>query len=81
MLWLILLAIGALLSFAGFALMIVDVLSERWPEGKGESEVGGVVVIGPVPIVFGTNKRAAIVAALLGAVIMALALLVILLTR
>ena len=53
-------AIATLLLVAGF-------LAEK-EEGNShtESEVGGVVIIGPLPIVFGSSKKAATVAALLG---------------
>ena len=48
-------------------LLVVGFLGER-EEGEPhtESEVGGVVIIGPLPIVFGSSKKAATVAALLG---------------
>ena len=53
-------AIATVLLVAGF-------LGEREEgDSRTESEVGGVVIIGPLPIVFGSSKKAATVAALLG---------------
>ncbi len=45
--------LGILLIFIGFAVMMLAmVLSAK----EGKVEGGGVVLIGPIPIVFGTNK-------------------------
>jgi uncharacterized protein (TIGR00304 family) len=55
--------IGAILLVAG---LITNSLQES---GGGSASVGGVVVIGPIPIVFGTD-RAALLIGVIGAVIL-----------
>lgn len=51
---------GTLLILAGFVLIfagvVVSVARSLLGEGDIEAEVGGVVFIGPVPIVFGTGR-------------------------
>jgi uncharacterized protein (TIGR00304 family) len=54
-----------LLSLIGFALISVGILivvavvllMAKRSAGKGNVKAGGVVIIGPVPIVFGTDKK------------------------
>ena len=54
----ILLAAGIALIFVGIIITIVAVLllSIR-SAGKGKVEGGGAVIIGPIPIIFGTDKK------------------------
>jgi uncharacterized protein (TIGR00304 family) len=70
------------LFLAGFALIVVGVLivilalllvSVR-SAGKGKVRGGGAVIIGPVPIVFGTDKKSLKTVLLLSIVLTALAL-------
>lgn len=72
------------LFLAGFALIVVGVLivvlalllvSVR-SAGKSKVRGGGAVIIGPVPIVFGTDKRSLKTVLLLSIVLTALALVV-----
>ncbi len=42
---------------------------------EGRAKGGGVILIGPVPIVFGTDKRYAVIAMILAVVIMLLAMI------
>jgi uncharacterized protein (TIGR00304 family) len=72
------------LFLAGFALIVVGVLivvlalllvSVR-SAGKGKVRGGGAVIIGPVPIVFGTDKKSLKTILLLSIVLTALALVV-----
>ena len=72
------------LFLAGFALIVVGVLivilalllvSVR-SAGKGKVRGGGAVIIGPVPIVFGTDKKSLKTILLLAIVLTALALVV-----
>lgn len=63
-----------LLMFAGIATLVLDGIfgmsqahqvKEVGPEGSGDypqPEIGGVVLIGPIPIVFGSSNRAALLA-------------------
>ena len=69
--------VGLLLALAGFALAIVAILVAimRSARGTGKVRGGGVVMIGPVPIVFGTDKESARILILLGIVLMIVLLL------
>ena len=64
--------IGLLLGLAGFALAIVAVFVAilRSARETGKVRGGGVVMIGPVPIVFGTDKESVRILILLGIVLM-----------
>ena len=68
---------GLLLVIAGFAIgilaFIIAVL--RSARGSGPVRGGGVIMIGPVPIVFGTDKESARILILLAIILMAVALL------
>ena len=59
---------GLLLVIVGFAVIVVSMLSGT---GKTKREVrgGGVVMIGPVPIIFGSDARWASVAIALAIVL------------
>jgi uncharacterized protein (TIGR00304 family) len=60
-------AVGSALVIAGIALIVAAIIrastrqhSEKEPEkGDGESHVrgAGVIMIGPIPIIFGTDKK------------------------
>ena len=69
--------IGLLLALAGFALAIVAIFVAilRSAKGTGEVRGGGIVMIGPVPIVFGTDKGSIRILILLGIVLMIVLLL------
>ncbi|MFN7105988.1 MAG: TIGR00304 family membrane protein [Pyrobaculum sp.] len=47
---------------------------------EGKAEAGGVVIIGPIPIVFGTSQRAALAVMVAAVLLTALALLLFLAT-
>jgi len=69
--------IGLLVALAGFALAIVAIFIAilRSARGTGKIRGGGVVMIGPVPIVFGTDKESVRILILLGIVLMIVLLL------
>jgi uncharacterized protein (TIGR00304 family) len=69
--------VGLLLALAGFAVAIVAIFVAilRSARGTGKVRGGGVVMIGPVPIVFGTDKESARILMLLGIVLMIVLLL------
>jgi uncharacterized protein (TIGR00304 family) len=69
--------IGLLLGLAGFALALVAIFVTILKSARGTGKVrgGGVVMIGPVPIVFGTDKESARILILLGIVLMIVLLL------
>jgi uncharacterized protein (TIGR00304 family) len=50
---------------------------EKPPAGKAESKVkmGGVIMLGPIPIIFGSDKESAKTAAILAIILMLLSLL------
>jgi uncharacterized protein (TIGR00304 family) len=65
---------GLLLIIVGFAAVAISLLSS--PGGmKGEVRGGGVVMIGPVPIVFGSDAKWASVAIVLAIILMLVYLL------
>ena len=69
--------IGLLLALAGFALAIVAIFVTILKSARGTGKVrgGGIVMIGPVPIVFGTDKESARILILLAIVLMIVLLL------
>jgi uncharacterized protein (TIGR00304 family) len=44
----------------------------------GRAEFGGVVLIGPVPIIFGSNPRIALIAAAVAIIVLAIVLMLVL---
>ena len=65
---------GLVLAFAGMGVMVIAMLA-RGTKGEGETRGGGVVLIGPVPIVFGSDMKWASVAMALAIVLIVLAIL------
>jgi len=73
-----LLTAALLLIVTGVLLMALSILitALRGEEGgESKTEAGGVVLIGPVPIVFGTSQRIAQLTLILAILLTALALL------
>ena len=51
-------ALGVALIFVGVIVIVVAaVLLSVSGAGKGKVKGGGVIIIGPVPIIFGTDKK------------------------
>jgi len=71
--WLV--GVGFALIMLGVLLVFLGVLAGALRSG-GDVEAGGVIIIGPIPIVFGTSGRAALAAAILGLVMLVLALII-----
>ena len=69
----VLLIIGLTLIVLGFIIVIVSLI-RRAGEAK-ESAAGGVVIIGPIPIVFGTSIKITKIVLILAIVLTVLALL------
>ena len=74
--WSSLTTIGLLTIIIGFLIMFAGILRSaivHMPENKHEKEItvkgGGVVFIGPVPIIFGTDKRTVVILVLLAIVL------------
>ena len=53
----VLYALGVALIFVGIMVIVAAVLLSVLDGRKGKVEGGGAVIIGPVPIVFGTDKK------------------------
>ncbi len=66
--------VGILLILAGFAVVVIGTLTSAKKAG-GEVKGAGVVMIGPIPIVFGSDAKWASVAIVLAIVLVALSLL------
>lgn len=82
--WSFLIAAGILLIILGFFLITFGMMrSARESEKRdarqetGEKKVkgGGVILIGPIPIVFGTDKKYALILMILAIVLMLLAII------
>lgn len=75
--------IGITLVLAGFLVTLVAVVLLFLKTFRGEGRVrgGGVVVIGPFPMVFGTDKESVTVLLILSIVLVALVLIVMLLSH
>jgi uncharacterized protein (TIGR00304 family) len=71
-------SVGIVLILAGVAIIAIAIflLSVRGA-GKGKVRGGGVVIIGPVPIIFGTDKKSLKTVLLLSFVLTVLLLIVI----
>lgn len=61
----VVLLIGMILIFIGTALQITSKSGET-----GEFKAGGVIMIGPIPIIFGTDKGMATTAVILAIILM-----------
>ncbi len=79
--------LGLTLLLVGSALLIISLLlktveeSSEKIERRSEVSGGGVVIVGPIPIVFGSNRRTAVIAGLIGIVLTILALVMFILMR
>jgi uncharacterized membrane protein len=75
-------AASLLLGFAAFIVLLLNLLSVAGLEVKGARErpsVGGFLLIGPVPIVFGTDRRMTIIALMAAVAVLATLLFLLLL--
>jgi len=71
-----LVALGILFVFAGFAVIVAAMLLSSKPSTEGRVRGGGVVMIGPIPLVFGTDMKWASVAIVLALVLILVTLVV-----
>ena len=69
-----LLKLGSLLIFIGFAMVFLGMIITA---GTGHNDFGGLIMIGPIPIVFGTSPEIASSMLLLGLLILIVYLLII----
>ena len=70
-----LILLGIVLIILGMFILMLSL----WRAGEGRGEAGGVVIVGPVPIVFGTSQRVATMVMVLAIVLMVVTLLLFLL--
>ena len=70
--------LGAILVFVGFFIAFVAIILMFFTatRGKGKFEGGGAVIIGPFPIVFGTNRESIKILLLLSITLIILVLVV-----
>jgi len=66
-----LILLGIVLIFLGMLILMLSL----WRAGGGRAEAGGVVIVGPVPIVFGTSQRVAATVMVLAIVLTVVVLL------
>ena len=69
-----LILLGIVLIFLGMLILMLSL----WRAGEGRAEAGGVVIVGPVPIVFGTSQRVATTVMVLAIVLTVVVLLLLL---
>jgi len=71
--------VGAILLFIGFVITFAAVvlLAFTAMRGKGKVRGGGAVIIGPFPIIFGTDKESVKVILLLSIALITLILIII----
>ncbi len=70
-----LILLGIVLIILGMFILMLSL----WRAGEGRGEAGGVVIVGPVPIVFGSSQRVAAMVMVLAIVLMVVTLLLFLL--
>jgi len=73
--------LGFLLIIFGFVLAVIAmvIMVVRSPRGPGSGRGAGILLIGPIPIVFGTDKQSVKLVMILAVVLILLALFVMLL--
>ncbi len=72
-----LVTLGILLVFAGFTVVVLAVLLSSKPQQDGTRVKGGaVIMVGPVPIIFGSDAKWASMAIVLALVLVILGLLI-----
>ena len=65
---------GIVLMFVGFIVLLLSIIFMVGKHGRVEG--GGVVIIGPIPIVFGTNKNVTTLLLVLAIILTVLTLII-----
>lgn len=74
--WFFLVTIGIILIIVGFFMLAFGTMRPVHEVNREEKvKGGGVILIGPVPVVFGSDKRYALIAMLLAIVLMILVII------
>ena len=68
----VLASLGTALIFGGFALLLAIILIPMFRTGRLRGRGGGVIIIGPLPIVFASDKQSAKILLILAIVLVAL---------
>jgi uncharacterized protein (TIGR00304 family) len=76
-----LISIGIFIILIGFALVIIGSLLTTFKSKQVKAESGGVILIGPFPIVWGSNKNMVVLAVTITVIFLLLFLLLNLLGR
>jgi uncharacterized protein (TIGR00304 family) len=63
--------VGIMLVLVGFGVMVIAILTQARKEGT-QVKGGGVIMIGPIPIVFGSDMKWASVAIILAIILILL---------
>jgi uncharacterized protein (TIGR00304 family) len=66
---------GTLLIFAGVVVVMIAIVLSAGRDGRSEVKGAGVIMIGPVPIVFGSDGKWVSVAIVLAIILLVLGLL------
>nr|MDO8099033.1 DUF131 domain-containing protein [Candidatus Njordarchaeota archaeon] len=68
-----LIAVGAILSVIGLLTIVTGLVANSLIAGNsGSASFGGVIMVGPIPLIFGTDRTALLIA-VVGAVILMVA--------
>jgi len=68
-------AAGLVILLVGIVVVAVSLFSPDGRIGRGKTKFGGVVMVGPIPIVFGSDAKWASVAVVLAIVLLVVGLL------
>lgn len=62
--------LGFILIFIGFAIIFIGTLIYALKRGRGEVRGGGVILIGPFPIVWGTGSKIVLILTIISIIIL-----------
>ena len=69
--------LGLFIIFIGFIIIIFALLFREVEKGEeAKSKGGGIIIIGPIPIVFGSDKHMILFAAVIGIILTIFALII-----
>lgn len=67
--------IGLVLVLAGFGILVASMLTQKKKGEAAQVQGGGVVLIGPIPIIFGSDARWATIVIVLAIVLVVLTII------
>lgn len=80
LLMLLILLLGIVITIIGILLIILSMFLSTEKESESKIEYGGVLIIGPLPIVFGNRTKSAIIALILAIVLTILSIILFIIT-